>query len=76
MTYTTPTLTKTKLQRFADKEFLGAPLTSPMRIRVPKRLSVFIETVALTENVSVSSVIRYFCEQGAASLGYESQRGD
>jgi hypothetical protein len=60
------------LQEFARHEYVYAPLTELMHTRFPKPLSVFIKTVALTEGVGESTVVRYACRQWAASQGFSA----
>ena len=61
---------KTTVQKFAEKEYLGAPLNTMLHARFPHELAVFLRTAALTEGVSESTVIRYACTQWARAEGY------
>ena len=61
---------KTTVQKFAEKEHLGAPLNTMLHARFPQELAVFVRTAALTEGVSESTVIRYTCTQWARAEGY------
>ena len=61
---------KTTVQKFAEKEYLGAPLNTMLHARFPQELAVFVRTAALTEGVSESTVIRYACTQWAKAEGY------
>ena len=61
---------KTTVQKFAEKEYLGAPLNTMLHARFPQELAVFLRTAALTEGVSESTVIRYACTQWAKAEGY------
>tara|TARA_B100000683_G_scaffold245557_1_gene256587 strand:- start:322 stop:549 length:228 start_codon:yes stop_codon:yes gene_type:complete len=61
---------KTTVQKFAEKEHLGAPLNTMLHARFPQELAVFLRTAALTEGVSESTVIRYACTQWATAQGY------
>ena len=61
---------KTTVQKFAEKEHLGAPLITMLHARFPQELAVFLRTAALTEDVSESTVIRYACTQWAKAQGY------
>ena len=61
---------KTTVQKFAEKEYLGAPLNTMLHARFPKELAVFLRTAALTEGVSESTVIRYACTLWAKTEGY------
>ena len=61
---------KTTVQKFAEKEYLGAPLNTMLHARFPQELAVFLRTAALTEGVSESTVIRYACTQWAKAQGY------
>ena len=61
---------KTTVQKFAEKEYLGAPLNTMLHARFPQELAVFVRTAALTEGVSESTVIRYACTQWAKAQGY------
>ena len=61
---------KTTVQKFAEKEYLGAPLNTMLHARFPQELAVFVRTAALTEGVSESTVIRYACTQWARAEGY------
>ena len=61
---------KTTVQKFAEKEYLGAPLNTMLHARFPQELAVFLRTAALTEGVSESTVIRYACTQWARAEGY------
>ena len=61
---------KTTVQKFAEKEYLGAPLNTMLHARFPQELAVFLRTAALTEGVSESTVIRYACTQLARAEGY------
>lgn len=67
---------KMNLQQFAESEFRGEPLFERTTIRYTKRLSSFLKTVALTENVGESTVIRHALEFWAATQGFETHRGD
>ena len=62
---------KTTVQKFAEKEYLGAPLNTMLHARFPQELAVFLRTAALTEGVSESTVIRYACTQWAKAQGYQ-----
>jgi hypothetical protein len=62
------------LQQFAEKEVRGAPLIDRTTIRITKRLSTFLKTIALTEDVGESIVIRHALEYWAATQGYDPQR--
>ena len=61
---------KTTVQKFAESEYLGAPLNTLLHARFPQELAVFLRTAALTEGVSESTVIRYACTQWAKAQGY------
>ena len=61
---------KTTVQKFAEEEYLGAPLNTMLHARFPQELAVFVRTAALTEGVSESTVIRYACTQWARAEGY------
>ena len=61
---------KTTVQKFAEKEYLGAPLNTMLHARFPQELAVFLRTAALTEGVSESTVIRYACTQWATAQSY------
>ena len=61
---------KTTVQKFAEKEYLGAPLNTMLHARFPQELAVFVRTAALAEGVSESTVIRYACTQWAKAEGY------
>ena len=43
---------KTTVQKFAESEYLGAPLNTLLHARFPQELAVFLRTAALTEGVS------------------------
>ena len=43
---------KTTVQKFAEREYLGAPLNTMLHARFPQELAVFVRTAALTEGVS------------------------
>ena len=64
---------KTTVQKFAEKEYLGAPLNTMLHARFPQELAVFLRTAALTEGVSESTVIRYACTQWAKAEGYRRE---
>ena len=64
---------KTTVQKFAEKEYLGAPLNTMLHARFPQELAVFLRTAALTEGVSESTVIRYACTLWAKTEGYSRE---
>ena len=64
---------KTTVQKFAEKEYLGAPLNTMLHARFPRELAVFLRTAALTEGVSESTVIRYACTLWAKTEGYSRE---
>ena len=64
---------KTTVQKFSEKEYLGAPLNTMLHARFPQELAVFLRTAALTEGVSESTVIRYACTQWAKAEGYRRE---
>lgn len=48
------------------------PLNTTLNIRLQKRLSMYIKTVALVEGVGESTVIRYALERFAREQGWDS----
>ena len=54
---------KMKLAEYAENSYKGEPLTNKLFARIPKRLSVWIETAALCEGVSSSVITRYALEK-------------
>lgn len=62
-----PTVT---LREFAQQEYMGAPLTEMVHVRISKPLAVFLKATALSEGLSESTVVRFACQQWASSEGY------
>ena len=62
---------KMKLAEYAENSYRGEPLTNKLFARIPKRLSVWIETAALCEGVSSSVITRYALEKYASANGYD-----
>ena len=62
---------KMKLAEYAENSYKGEPLTNKLFARIPKRLSVWIETAALCEGVSSSVITRYAVEKYASANGYD-----
>ena len=62
---------KMKLAEYAENSYKGEPLTNKLFARIPKRLSVWIETAALCEGVSSSVITRYALEKYASANGYD-----
>ena len=62
---------KMKLAEYAENSYKGEPLTNKLFARIPKRLSVWIETAALVEGVSSSVITRYALEKYASANGYD-----
>ena len=60
-----------KLAEYAEQAYRGEPLTNKLFARIPKRLSVWIETAALCEGVSSSVITRYALEKYASAKGYD-----
>ena len=54
---------KMKLAEYAENSYKGEPLTNKLFARIPKRLSVWIETKALIDGVSSSVITRYALEK-------------
>ena len=61
---------KTLVQKFAEKEYLGAPLNTMLHARFPKPIVSFMKTTALVEGVSESTVLRFALEQWATAQGF------
>ena len=61
---------KTTVQKFAEKEYLGAPLKTMLHARFPKPIVSFVKTTALVEGVSESTVLRFALEQWATAQGF------
>ena len=62
---------KMKLIEYAENCYRGEPLPNKLFARIPKRLSVWIETAALVEGVSSSVITRYALEKYASANGYD-----
>ena len=62
---------KMKLAEYAENSYKGEPLTNKLFARIPKRLSVWIETAALVEGVRSSVITRYALEKYASANGYD-----
>ena len=62
---------KMKLAEYAENSYKGEPLTNKLFARIPKRLSVWIETAALCEGVSSSVITRSALEKYASANGYD-----
>ena len=62
---------KMKLAEYAENSYKGEPLTNKLFSRIPKRLSVWIETKALIDGVSSSVITRYALEKYASANGYD-----
>ena len=62
---------KMKLAEYAENSYKGEPLTNKLFARIPKRLSVWIETAALCEGVSSSVITRYALEKYSSANGYD-----
>ena len=54
---------KMKLIEYAENCYRGEPLTNKLFARIPKRLSVWIETQALIDGVNTSVITRYALEK-------------
>ena len=61
---------KTLVQKFAEKEYLGAPLNTMLHARFPKPIVSFVKTTVLVEGVSESTVLRFAMEQWATAQGF------
>ena len=62
---------KMKLAEYAENSYKGEPLTNKLFARIPKRLSVWIETKALIDGVNSSVITRYALEKYASANGYD-----
>ena len=62
---------KMKLAEYAENSYKGEPLTNKLFARIPKRLSVWIETKALVDGVNSSVITRYALEKYASANGYD-----
>ncbi len=62
---------KMKLAEYAENSYRGEPLTNKLFARIPKRLSVWIETQALIDGVNTSVITRYALEKYASANGYD-----
>ena len=62
---------KMKLIEYAENCYRGEPLTNKLFARIPKRLSVWIETQALIDGVNTSVITRYALEKYASANGYD-----
>ena len=62
---------KMKLIEYAENCYRGEPLTNKLFARIPKRLSVWIETKALIDGVNTSVITRYALEKYASANGYD-----
>ena len=62
---------KMKLIEYAENCYSGEPLTNKLFARIPKRLSVWIETQALIDGVNTSVITRYALEKYASANGYD-----
>jgi len=71
MTDRSTTKAKMKLAEYAEQAYRGEPLTNKLFARIPKRLSVWIETAALVEGVNSSVITRYALEKYASANGYD-----
>lgn len=58
-------------EEFSKRDIGGAIYTDAMHIRMPKRLAVFIRTLALVEGSDPSKITRRFLTNGAVEEGYD-----
>ena len=61
------------INEYVEQSYKGAPLNSKLFARIPSRLSVWIETFALTKAVSTSDITRHALERYASANGYDPQ---
>ena len=60
-----------KLAEYAEQAYRGEPLTNKLFARIPRRLSVWIETQGLINGVNSSVITRYALEKYASANGYD-----
>lgn len=58
-------------EEFNRRDIGGAISTDSMHIRMPKRLAVFIRTLALIDGSDSSKIARRFMTNGAMEKGYD-----
>ena len=59
-------------EEFNRRDIGGAPLNDAMHIRIPKRLGIFIRTVALIEGSDESKIARRYLTIAAVEEGYDA----
>ena len=62
---------KVDKEEFERRDVAGAIHTDAMHIRMPKRLAVFIRTLALIDGTDSSKIARRFMTNGAMEEGYD-----
>jgi hypothetical protein len=58
-------------EEFNRRDAVGARHTDAMHFRMPKRLAIFIKTLALIEGSDSSKIARRFLTNGAMEEGYD-----
>ena len=66
-----PSTEKVDKEEFNRRDVAGAIHTDAMHIRMPKRLAVFIKTLALIEGSDSSKIARRFLPLSALEEGYD-----
>ena len=66
-----PSAEKVDKEELSRRDVAGAIHTDAMHIRMPKRLAVFIKTLALIEGSDSSKIARRFLTLSAVEEGYD-----
>ena len=62
---------KMDISEYVEQSYKGVPLNAKLFARIPRRLSVWIETFAMTKAVSTSDITRHALEKYASANGYD-----